>query len=470
MRRFFLIFFSVLFLASYSYAEVQNIKVSGGVINTFVSLTHFELSEDSVLDDYQILSQAHVCFEADLTDSIDFTFHILNQSDYGKTNQDGVALLYAFATVNNFLSLPVSLTIGRQPYMIGDGLLLGDARPNHVVESMSYGMNPSSADLSNPWYCLFDGFDGLSVACPLDAFTVKGFIFRQGIYNSDYTISVDEDEHTIENDNYLFGSEVLFNIASHSLELYFLHNFNDYSVTGSPITAMDDMEVSYIGAIVNIKGFHAAFVNISLQGELSYMFGDKNMYSTTATDFETDIDVSSLAFNIDSIFNIGSSFSVRASVDYRKGQDADDDDHTGWFAPYYSRSVGSLFTQLYVNETSSLREDNPGLLAYTVGVVYVPISSLSFGFDFIFGQSAQDIVSNIDTNEPDAEDPLDDSDQLGTEMDFSAVYTYSDNLSFRGLVAILKSDDALANWNSTSSANPEEDTVTEILLSANLSF
>ncbi|MCM8812688.1 MAG: alginate export family protein [Candidatus Omnitrophica bacterium] len=152
-------------------AEVQNIKVDGSVtVRGFLrdnysttgsggglSLTGF--SENESQDWYNSIALLGV--SADLTDNVAARVQIGNERDWGtpSTASTDVQLYEAYLTFKEMLLSPLTVSAGRMPVKLGDGLFIGDGVTN---ETSIY-----AAD-----YSAQKSFDGITGALDFDPVVV----------------------------------------------------------------------------------------------------------------------------------------------------------------------------------------------------------------------------------------------------------------------------------------------------------
>lgn len=119
-----------------AYAEVQNVKVSGDLQFFGVSRYGFNLSEEET-DITATPMVARLRVDADLTDNITATVGIRNERIWGDsitpTSNNDTHIMLGFVTLKEFLYSPLTLKLGLQPVVIGNGLLLADADTNQTA-------------------------------------------------------------------------------------------------------------------------------------------------------------------------------------------------------------------------------------------------------------------------------------------------------------------------------------------------
>src|SRR3989338_790822 len=138
-----------------AYAEVQNVKVSGdltikGVSRENIDLNKTRREETTASTDItetnndeqdNFLSIARVKIDADLTDNVSTTIRLINERDWDGDNaaaaNNDIDIDLAYVSMKEFLYSPLSLTLGRQELIYGNGLVVGDPDTNNLSGATS---------------------------------------------------------------------------------------------------------------------------------------------------------------------------------------------------------------------------------------------------------------------------------------------------------------------------------------------
>lgn len=162
-------------LTSASYAEVQNVKVSGDITIEGVARDNLDLAKEHVggstvsTTTYQdetsdIFTITRLRVDSDLTDNVSASVRLLSERTWngdattgtnnniniglatGNTaaNENDIDLDLAYVTVKEFLSSPVTLALGRQELRFGNGWIVGDPDTNGAA----LGSTLAAGDLS----------------------------------------------------------------------------------------------------------------------------------------------------------------------------------------------------------------------------------------------------------------------------------------------------------------------------------
>jgi len=164
----------VAFVAMPAYAEVQNIKVSGDITAMGVYRNNYDMEDSKTVvslgqqanrtaedEDSFFLSIVRLRVDADLTDNVGATVRLANLREWDD-NAQGDKDIYvdlAYVTLKEMLYSPLTLVIGRQELMYGNGLIVGSglyADPDGSIKyndlSPLHGFDAVRAILDyNPW-------------------------------------------------------------------------------------------------------------------------------------------------------------------------------------------------------------------------------------------------------------------------------------------------------------------------------
>ncbi len=154
MRKLVVLLAIVALFAVPAYAEVQNVKVSGDITLRALHRTGINLG-GTVNEgaDMFFMNTARIKVDADLTDNVSTCVRIVNEKDWGRQGASAfdVDADLAYMTLKEFLYQPLTLTLGRQPVVLGKGFILG----NNV-----WSWDPNVAIGANE-YSSFTAFDGI---------------------------------------------------------------------------------------------------------------------------------------------------------------------------------------------------------------------------------------------------------------------------------------------------------------------
>jgi len=151
-------------LASPAFAAIQNVKVSGNITSTWLDRDNFDLGLTNGNDGFPsgatvngaaplglkkqgvFITQTEVNVAADLSDNVSTTVGLINERAWngeGETTGNGgttptgydtnVQLYLASVTMRELLYSPLTVTVGRQIFNFGNGLIMGNGGVNNLA-------------------------------------------------------------------------------------------------------------------------------------------------------------------------------------------------------------------------------------------------------------------------------------------------------------------------------------------------
>jgi hypothetical protein len=179
-------------LASPAFAAIQNVKVSGDITSTFVDRNTFNLGLTGTLEgstasnDFApvglkkqnvFLTQTRLRVDADLSDNVSTTVSLINERAWNAENgsptslDTNVQLYLASVTMRELLYSPLTVTVGRQIFTYGNGLIIGNGVPNQTVGNLQY----IDQDLS-----IRTAEDGIRAVLDYKPLTIDLFYYKNG--------------------------------------------------------------------------------------------------------------------------------------------------------------------------------------------------------------------------------------------------------------------------------------------------
>jgi len=268
-------------IASPAFAAVQNVKVSGDIQTTFLDRSDFGLgyvssgTPQGLTSQVGVAEQTRVRIDADLTDNVSATVRLINETAWGigaGEIEDGagksVDLDLAYVTLREFLYSPLTLTIGRQDFYFGNGLIIGGG-PLNVTSGHFSGLANDLSEITSQ-----DGVKAVLDYKPLTLTMIyikneESFHSLVGTYTSVSNNSEENSDVYGINANYQLGDA--YNTV---LEAYLFSEINGSGLnyaegTGPNTTKGDKLFVPGLRASTNpIKG-------LNVQGELAWQLGDQ---------------------------------------------------------------------------------------------------------------------------------------------------------------------------------------------------
>jgi hypothetical protein len=201
-------------LASPAFAAIQNVKVSGDITTTFVDRNNFDLGDTVGIGQVEdrttptnplevnpvglkrqnvFITQTRLRVDADLSDNVSTTVGLINERAWnGEHSSDGlngdqategqaaanyandtnVQLYLASVTMREFLYSPLTVTVGRQIFNYGNGLIMGDGGINNAA---SGNLQYIAADMT-----MRTSYDGIKAILDYKPLTIDMFYFKNG--------------------------------------------------------------------------------------------------------------------------------------------------------------------------------------------------------------------------------------------------------------------------------------------------
>lgn len=353
-------------IATPAFAAVQNIKVSGEISAHSLFLRDLDLKKESLEslsattplavagsgldrnddDDQFILSTVKVGIDADLTDNVSTSIILANQARWGDMAGGGdIDLHTAYITLKEFFYSPLTLKIGRQPLIYGQGFIVGPGlfrdpsgafpQPTDSVYDPITALRRAATPVSGPMggeYSITNTYDAIRATIDFDPWTIDGV----------YALINETDTGVAgaSADEYLAGLNVgyKFDVYKAGLEGYYFFNKDDsfnstlgyvrqasiraqtiVGVTpGNPSNyaanqaAALDSTVPGVGArayeeseihVIGLRGDIEPLESLTLNGEFAYQFGklvdDMGAYNASTSGGPLDRDRSAFAVNVE---------------------------------------------------------------------------------------------------------------------------------------------------------------------------
>jgi len=272
-------------IASPAFAAVQNVKVSGDIQTTYVDRQDFDLgviqngTPAGLVSQSGVAEQTRVRVDADLTDNVSATVRLINETawglaegDNGTTGTDGlkaVDLDLAYVTLREFLYSPLSITVGRQEFYFGNGLIIGGG-PGNITTGHFQGI---ANDLS-----LIDSNDGVKVVLDYKPLTLTSVYIANAI--TSLSGQYEANEHG-DSDIYGFNANYQLGDAYNTVLEGYLFSRIDGSKYATP---SDASYVDNKGDTLFVPGLRAStnpVKGLNVQGELAWQAG-KEVVTTDA--------------------------------------------------------------------------------------------------------------------------------------------------------------------------------------------
>jgi len=286
-------------LASPAFAAIQNVKVSGDITETFVDRSNFDLgttlgTEDGVSNPTSwmpaglkkqnvFVSQVRLRVDADLSDNVSTTVGLINERAWNTENTPGsgsltgysssssntgnldtnVQLYLASVTMRELLYSPLTVTVGRQVFNYGNGLILGDGGVN----------NQSTGNLEYIAQDLTErtAYDGVKATLDYKPLSIDMFYFKNN------QILLNGNPNSGKSSSDVYGTDATYQLSdpfNTLLDAYLFTRFNgDNNLTAQGAATAtthhgDTMYVPGLRVSTNpVKG-------LNVQGEVAWQAGN----------------------------------------------------------------------------------------------------------------------------------------------------------------------------------------------------
>ncbi len=284
----------VVLMASPAFAAVQNVKVSGDITSTWINRNNFDLgttlgSEGTagstayapvgLKKQNVFITQTRVRIDADLSDNVSTTVGLINERAWDKesnaTSGDTTVDLYlASVTMRELLYSPLTVTVGRQIFNYGNGLIIGDRGLNNQNTGT---LQFVAQDLS-----MRKTYDGIKAVLDYKPLTIDLIYFKN--YQNIVTGNPIADKSSSD----VYGINANYQLSdpwSTVMETYMFTrvNGNVTMVAGVPTSTSnrgDTLFVPGLRASTNpVKG-------LNVQAELAWQLGNHPVLSGTAQEAE----------------------------------------------------------------------------------------------------------------------------------------------------------------------------------------
>jgi hypothetical protein len=408
----------VALLAGPSYAEVQNVKISGNIDVNALLFDQLDLTKTDEVSSY-FMSTVGVQIDADLTDNVAATIKLLNERDWDAEADatTDVDLDLAYLTIKEMFYSPLTITIGRQMLVFGNSLVVADPDTNDSVATADVAFGDLSAK---------KGFDSVRLTLDYDPLIIDGIFAK---VNEDFVGNNDED---------LYGVNVSYDMMDYDADIegYF---FAKHDKSTNPSNEVD---------VLGIKMNCVPMEYLTLNTELAFQFGD---YSDGSNSFDREAwaaDIGCVYEFVDSLFTP----SVNFKYAFRSGEENDSastGDYEAWDVMYESQTMGLL-----ANHNFGGNNDGVGSNCHIInlGGEIEPLDDVTVSLNwyhywlaekFNAGSRTADGVGGTFTMTSD--------ESLGDEIDIELTYDYTEDVEFSLTTAFFVPGDAFEGDNSETS-------------------
>ena len=265
-------------MAAPAFAAVQNVKVSGDIDSTYLNRQNFGLGnlvqkqETGLVQQSVFLTQTTLKVSADLSDNVSTTVGLINErawdTEHSSASDTNVQLYLAYATLREFLYSPLSVTVGRQIFNYGNGLIIGAGGVNNATTS-GVGLAGVAVDLTKR-----TSYDGIKAVLDYKPLTVDLIYFK----NNQRLLTGDQASTKSSSDVYGLNANYQLGDAMNSVvEGYFFSRLNGSDNSSTPVDKGNKTYVPGLRVSTNpVKG-------LNTQAEVAWQLGSQTVGSGTSS-------------------------------------------------------------------------------------------------------------------------------------------------------------------------------------------
>ncbi|MFH2137894.1 MAG: alginate export family protein [Candidatus Omnitrophota bacterium] len=422
----------VALMAMPALAEVQNIKISGGIDIRAIARDNMAPSdsgagralgtfaETTTQDLYNSVVTLNV--DADLTDNVAAHIGLFNERDWGVTGA-GIWSNSAYITLKEMMYSPLTVVAGRTSVVIADGLVVGDGVTNENTGGLLAAAELSPQNEFDTIHAILD-YDPLTLIIG----TLKLAEGLAGTFGDDI-------------DGYLVDGIYKFEDYNAVLDTYLVaahYASPGVGLTGPDGTSNKTCDVYALATRLTMEPTEG----LMLDAGIAIQSGD---YMTSRTVGVADRGLDAMAFNVGLDYAVDAEYSPKVGVKYiyRSGDSGDGvGDFEGWL-PLAEGQVLSVIVDPNTNTNS-----------FNLNASIVPADRLTLGVDVWFFNLAKALATQTAA--------MSTKKDVGTEIDLALKYAYTEDVSMGLTLAYFMPGDYYRNG--------FDKTATEIIGSVGVKF
>jgi len=435
----------VAFTASSAYAEVQNIKVSGDITAMGVYRNNYDLEDSKIMipnplsetEDYieedqdsLFMSVVRLRIDADLTDNVAATVRLGNAREWdvvASGGTDDIILDLASITLKEMLYSPLTVIIGRQELMYGNGLIIGPGRFNDSNAVQYNDLLP------------FQAYDAVRATLDYDPLTVD--LIYAKMSEDDDTVrdapnAATADDRNSDIDLYGVNAAYQFDEYDAEMEGYLFYKKDPtyvltvYQTNDDGVVTFDQNDVYTLG----LRGSMVPMDNLTLNGEIAGQFGEiyNGTANPTGNDLERDreallayvsgeYDFADVKFN--PVLGLEYLYVSGEEIGGSNQETSDTSDFDTWDPMYRGKVMGTIGDCIETLYTTNDPADQSGWTnRHTIklsGAVDLGelVDGLSMDMAYLHYWYAEEPVSGAD-------------DDIGNEINMTLTYDYTEDVQF----------------------------------------
>lgn len=462
---------AMMVLATPAFAAVQNVKVSGSVTSYFVDRSDFDFDTGAEASKYRqnfFYTSTHVLISSDLSDNVSAQVGLANEFVWGDlggygssastasstefssaSHDSSVDLELANVTLREFLYSPLTLTIGRQSFSIGNDFLIG-AAGNASVGTMANVAN----DMSRT-----QNYDGIQAVLDYKPLTITAFYFKtnshclgSGLSNPSGCGGVNGagvTESPVAGVNK--DDADLYGIVAN----YQLNDPMSTVVEGTFLSSVDNSVNTHLGGkpstlyVPDLRVSTNPTKDLTIGAEAAGQFG--NNYVSGATPDANTKRTKAWAAQASASYNLPVlekyKPNVTERVSYYSGQGKTADKTNSWSQLYNDQDLGTaIWRSMFVPSDLMISE-----LSFSASPLEDVTAKVTWT-DLFLADTIGSSNGGITLNLPDGSTPTaaaKDNRNLGNEIDGVVTYQYTEDVSFGLNVGMFKPGSVFDSKNST---------------------
>ena len=392
-------------------AAVENVKVGGDIGVKMIYRNNFDFVKDRVgrrLKDQQhfIHSAIRVYVTADLSQNVSTMVRLINERDWETQNlaaapedYNDFLLDLGYIKASDLLTKGLTLTVGRQEILLGEGLVVGSAY-NYSNYPINFGLRGASNDLG-----IRKSFDAVKLDYAIENVPVSITAFMAKI-DETYGGPVGRPAHPGSpehpGDVTLYGAALKWAPENFSLEPYFV----------SKVTAYNEPKDILMTGGVRGEVKLPAVEGLSLKGEYAHQFGDNGVANGEYTGW---------AGYVGGSYEFPVSMKPAVSLTYSRysGKKSTDPspDSKAWVPVYpanIASRIGAIAYPALAGVVGGVPESNAQVIK--VGFGLKPLEKLGMSLNY-YNLRLVETAPGV-------------SKAVGNEIDLSLTYAYTEDLSF----------------------------------------
>jgi|SRR3989339_503574 len=417
MRKLLLALLVVAFVAMPAFASVQNIKVSGSIDSAALYRENFELGlitsagEDEVQNLFFTITKVGI--DADLTDNVAATVELIDERPWGTGSTVAVEVNLAYVTLREMLYSPLTVVIGRQPIVWGNGFIIGQ---NSTTDS---SLNNVATDLSEQY-----GFDAIKIVLDYNPLTIQGIFSRITDTTTGLTGEVTDVNLYGVNATYEFGDDM-----DSLAEAYVVKSVNNSDQNSRAEEIL----------IKGIRGSMNPLEGLNLQAEAALQSGttitgaDSQTLKAKAIQLMSNYKIPALEdYNpvVAYTFSYFSGDENSANTGLAAGQLSD---NTAWNSGFMRQNIGKIYNAIL---------DNSNLIIHQLALSANPMEDVLATLSYAKLYTANGDASTISLLQPDSAsiscNVANGSETIGQEIDLDLAYNYTEDVQILGTLGFFK--------------------------------